>query len=61
MDYLKANETITFSGFRKLAKIPSYRAEKIIVNLLICKVLDMNISEKGYSYSLSKPKEKEDK
>ena len=55
MEHLKINGTITFSGFKKLARIPAYRAEKIIVNLLICNVLEMNISEKGYSYSLSKP------
>jgi predicted HTH transcriptional regulator len=54
MEYLRQNETITFSGFRKLARIPYYRAEKIIVNLLICKVLEMNISEKGFTYSLSR-------
>jgi predicted HTH transcriptional regulator len=54
LEYLKINETITFSGFKKIAKIPVYRAEKIIVNLLICDVLKMNISEKGYSYSLNK-------
>ena len=54
MEHLKENQTITFSGFKKLAKIPAYRAEKIIVNLLICNVLKMNVSEKGYSYSLSK-------
>ena len=54
MEYLRENETITFSGLRKLARIPYYRAEKIIVNLLICNVLEMNISEKGFSYSLSK-------
>jgi predicted HTH transcriptional regulator len=58
LEYLKLNKTITFSGFKKIARIPSYRAENIIVNLLICKVLDMNISEKGYSYSLSKPEER---
>jgi len=55
MEYLKANGTITISGFRKLAKIPSYRAEKILVNLILCKVLEMNASEKGFSYSLCKP------
>jgi predicted HTH transcriptional regulator len=54
LNYLKENKAITFSGFKKLAKIPTYRAEKIIVNMLICNVLEMNISEKGYSYSLSK-------
>ena len=59
MEYLKANGTITFSGFRKLTRIPAYRAVKIIVNLLLCNILEMNVSEKGYSYSLSKP-DKED-
>ncbi len=54
MEHLRNNEVITFSGFRKLAGIPPYRAEKIIVNLLLCNVLKMNISEKGYSYSLIK-------
>jgi predicted HTH transcriptional regulator len=54
MEYLKANGTITLSGFRKMAKIPGYRAEKIMVNLILCNVLEMNISEKGYSYSLCK-------
>jgi predicted HTH transcriptional regulator len=54
MEYLKANDKISFSGFKKIAKVPAYRAEKIIVNLLLCKVLEMNVSEKGYSYSLSK-------
>jgi hypothetical protein len=55
MEYLKVNESISFSGFKKLAGIPAYRAEKIIVNLLLCRVLKMNVSEKGYSYSFSIP------
>jgi predicted HTH transcriptional regulator len=54
MEHLKTNGTITFSGFKKLARIPAYRAEKIIVNLLLCNVLEMDVSEKGYSYSLCK-------
>jgi predicted HTH transcriptional regulator len=54
MEHLRKSGEITFSGFRKLAGIPSWRAEKIIVNLLLCNVLKMNISEKGYSYSLTK-------
>jgi predicted HTH transcriptional regulator len=58
MEYLKTHGTITFSGFRKMAKIPPYKAEKIIVNLLLCNVLEMNISEKGFTYSLSKPDQK---
>ncbi len=53
MEYLKNNGSITFSGFRKIARIPSYRAKKIIVNLLICKVLEMEASEKGYRYRIN--------
>jgi hypothetical protein len=53
MEHLKHNGVITLSGFRKLAGIPAFRAEKIIVNLLLCKVLLMEASEKGFSYHLN--------
>jgi hypothetical protein len=53
MDYLRSNEYISLSAFRKIARLPSYRAEKIIVNLLSCGVLAMDASEKGYLYRLS--------
>ncbi len=54
MNYLKENDSITLSAFRKIAQIPLYRAEKIIVNLLLCDVLIMDASEKGYRYRLSR-------
>jgi len=53
MDYLKNNGSITLSAFRKMAKIPAFRAEKIIVNLLLCDVLQMEASEKGFRYLLN--------
>lgn len=53
MDYLKKNGHITLSGFRKIAMIPAYRAESILANLIIFKVLVMNSSEKGFSYELN--------
>jgi predicted HTH transcriptional regulator len=53
LDYLKKNGSITISGFRKIARIPSYRAESILANLIIFKVLIMNASEKGFSYELN--------
>jgi hypothetical protein len=53
MDYLKKNDFITYSGFRKIAGVPYYMAEKIIVNLLLCEVLVMDASEKGYNYRLN--------
>lgn len=53
MEHLKNNGSITLSRFRKIAGIPAYRAEKIIVNLLLCDILAMDVSEKGYRYILS--------
>jgi predicted HTH transcriptional regulator len=53
MSYIREHGSITISAFRKLAKIPAYRAEKIIVNLLLCDVLRLEASEKGFRYALS--------
>lgn len=57
MEHLKNNGSITLSGFKKIAGIPAYRAEKIIVNLLLCDILAMDASEKGYCYILSRTEE----
>ena len=53
MDYLSKNGSITFSKFRKIARISSYRAESILANLLIFKVLIMKASEKGFTYEIN--------
>jgi predicted HTH transcriptional regulator len=53
MDYLVNNGSITYSKFRKLTGISSYKAESILANLIIFKVLVMNASEKGISYELN--------
>jgi predicted HTH transcriptional regulator len=53
LEYLARNESITLSKFRKIAKINSYRAESILANLIIFKILLMNSSEKGFTYSLN--------
>ena len=53
MDYLGHNGSITLSKFRKIAGIPSYKAESILANLVIFKVLVINASEKGFSYELN--------
>jgi hypothetical protein len=50
MEYLAQKGSITLSGFKKIARISSYRAEAIIANLVIFKVLKINASEKGFSY-----------
>jgi hypothetical protein len=53
MDYLAKNGSISLSGFRKAARISSYKAVSILANLIIFKVLIMNASEKGITYQLN--------
>lgn len=53
MDYLVKNGSITISKFRKIAGISSYKAESILANLIIFKVIIMNASDKGFSYELN--------
>jgi predicted HTH transcriptional regulator len=53
LDYLGKNGSISLSKFRKLTRIPSSRAEKILANLILFKVIIMNVSEKGYTYELN--------
>jgi len=52
MEYLSKNGSITLTGFRKIAGIPSYKAEAILANLIIFKVISLNASEKGFRYEL---------
>jgi predicted HTH transcriptional regulator len=53
MDYLSVNGSITLSKFRKIARITSYRAESILSNLIILRILIMKASEKGFTYELN--------
>lgn len=53
LEYLKENGSISLSKFRKRAGITSYRAESILANLMLFKVLVMKASEKGFSYELN--------
>jgi predicted HTH transcriptional regulator len=52
MEYLKNNESITLSRFKKITNIPSRKAERIIVDLILCGILSLTISGKGYNYEL---------
>ncbi len=58
MEYLQKNGSVTLSAFRKTARIPAHRAEAILANLIIFKVLIMTASEKGFMYELN-PEEEE--
>ena len=53
LDFLMKNGAITLSKFRKLAKITSYRAESILANLIIFRIIIMKASEKGFTYELN--------
>ncbi|MDI9554008.1 MAG: ATP-binding protein [Bacteroidota bacterium] len=52
MEYLQQNASISLSKFRKISGISAYRAESILANLVIFRVLVMNASEKGFTYSI---------
>lgn len=53
LEYLGNNGSITISKFRKIARITSYKAETILANLILFKVLIMNASEKGFTYTIN--------
>ncbi|MFP4487666.1 MAG: helix-turn-helix domain-containing protein [Bacteroidales bacterium] len=49
-DYLRNNVDITLSKFRKLSKLPVYKAENILSDLITCGIIDYEITEKGCRY-----------
>jgi predicted HTH transcriptional regulator len=53
MEYLVKNGSVTLSKFRKITAISMRRAEAILANLIIFKVLIMKASEKGFTYELN--------
>lgn len=48
--YLSANETITLSGFSKLAKITYKKAIQILSDLIVIGLLEINYSERQFTY-----------
>jgi len=52
-DYLRVNEYITISKFSKMSKLPIYKAENIISDLITCGIIDFELSEKGCRYFAS--------
>ena len=49
-DYLQINEQITLSKFMKVAKLSKYKAEKILVNLIVLDILEIVFSENQVVY-----------
>jgi predicted HTH transcriptional regulator len=55
--YLQDHSFITLSQFCKIAKIPPFIAEKILVNFILLEIIEMHISEKTTNYSLKEKAE----
>ena len=53
LDLLRGNGSVTLSKFRKIARISSHKAEAILANLIIFKVILMKASDTGFSYELN--------
>jgi predicted HTH transcriptional regulator len=52
LDYLSENEFITFTKFRKIAKISPYKAERILVNLVVLNLIEIVFTDTGTFYRL---------
>jgi predicted HTH transcriptional regulator len=57
LNYLTVNESITLSAFAKLAKISRWKAEKILVNLIILDLVEIHFGENQTVYHLSRDTE----
>ncbi len=54
LNYLEKNQSISLSAFQRLAGLNRWTAEKIIVNLMVMKVITMELTEKQCVYKLKK-------
>lgn len=57
LDYLENNPFITVKKFCKIARIPKFVSEKIIVNMLISDVLEIMMNEKMVWFRLKDPQD----
>lgn len=53
LNYLKNNSTITLTRFVKEARISRRKAETILVNLILLKIIDIHFTDKGAYYALN--------
>jgi predicted HTH transcriptional regulator len=53
LEYLEENPFISFSKFRRMAKISPYAAENILINFLALDILDFELTEKETLYKLA--------
>ncbi len=53
-EYLRENENISFSRFKKLTELNRYKAEKILVNLLVLDLIQIDFNDNQIKYKLLK-------
>lgn len=53
LEYLRQNQRITLLEFRKMAAITRRKAETILVNFILLKVISIHITEQGTYYTLN--------
>ena len=53
-EYLRENENISFSRFKKLTKLNRYKAEKILINLLVLDLSQIDFNDNQVKYKLLK-------
>ena len=54
LHFLEDHPFITLTHFCKLLQIPKHRAEKVLVNLICLKVIQIAYRDSGFSYSLER-------
>lgn len=53
LEFLDKNEEISLSKFQRIAGIPRYLAEKILVNFIVLNIVSIEFTEKGVFYRLT--------
>mgnify|MGYP006304532393 CR=1 FL=1 len=53
LEFLEKNEHVTFTGFRKMAKISPYQAERILINFLALDIIQTTVVDNQFIYMLS--------
>ena len=59
LDFIDKNGAVTLSKFRKIAGISRKVAEKVLVDLIVLRIINMEITEKAVYYHINPDVEKE--
>lgn len=60
LNYLKENQNISLSKFCKLASIPYYKGQNILVDFILLNIIDINLGEQQTTYKLKEDYTDED-